>query len=120
MTGLYKHSKTGNHYRVLFAAQWWWLSPCENGTPDQEVGVYVLSNGRIGLWPVSQEYGQQHAILVARWSGNKPLAEDDDRRCVVYVALYGDGRVSVRSVKEFTEIVSVDGKDVPRFVRVGD
>ncbi len=37
---------------------------------------------------------------------------------VLYVPLYGDGGYWVRPLAMFTEMVTVDGKQVPRFRRV--
>jgi hypothetical protein len=39
---------------------------------------------------------------------------------VVYQALYGEQDLWVRPAVMFTETVGVDGKCMPRFVRVGD
>jgi hypothetical protein len=39
---------------------------------------------------------------------------------VVYEALYGERGLWVRPAAMFVEHVSVDGKEVPRFARVGD
>jgi hypothetical protein len=39
---------------------------------------------------------------------------------VVYEALYGTGGLWVRPSAMFTETVELDGKPIPRFVRVGD
>lgn len=38
---------------------------------------------------------------------------------VVYRALYGEGKLWVRSFKMFLEEVEVDGKKIPRFKYVG-
>jgi hypothetical protein len=118
VTGLYKHW-TGNHYRVLFEAEW---LDGSDPQPDQLLGVHAMvlhsfSEPVFRVWPYPHTARHKHSLL-ARWSGNTPCTWNEP--CVVYIALYGDGRVSVRSVKEFTEIVNIDGKSVPRFVRVGD
>jgi hypothetical protein len=39
---------------------------------------------------------------------------------VVYEALYGERGLWVRPAAMFVELVTIDGKQVPRFARVGD
>jgi len=39
---------------------------------------------------------------------------------VVYKALYGDGQVWVRPLSMFTESVSVNGVEMPRFAKMDD
>ena len=114
--GLYVHSKSNKHYRVLFLAQW---LDGRDPEPDVPLGVHVLDSDGVALWVWRQASSSQHKpFMLAKWSGNKPCAWRDS--LVIYVALYDEGRVSVRTVAEFEEIVQINGKDVPRFVRVGD
>jgi len=105
--GLYRHYK-GNSYRVLFVATWKGASPKENAScpvwtaPESVVnGQFVRALApRIGLLSPNNTEG----VLVAKWSGNDNEIKPDER-IVIYVALYGDGRVSARTVKEFEEQV---------------
>lgn len=39
---------------------------------------------------------------------------------VVYQALYGERGIWIRPAKMFKETVEVDGREVPRFRRIGD
>lgn len=39
---------------------------------------------------------------------------------IVYRALYGDHALWVRPKKMFTETVTIDGKEMPRFAYIGD
>lgn len=43
---------------------------------------------------------------------------ETDEQLVVYVPLYGDGGYWVRPLEMFTEMVEVDGQQVPRFEKV--
>ena len=52
-------------------------------------------------------------IAVARHS-------ETEEEMVVYRTLYGDFGLWVRPLKMFTETVSVDGQEVPRFKYVGE
>lgn len=111
--GVYKHK--GNLYRVLFDARWRSaLPPTENG----DVLVGCETDG----WPEAFA-GAAHsdsAFLTVKWSGNNTSVEHLDT-VVIYVALYGDGRVSARTVTEFEEMVQqpVHGNMQPRFEWVG-
>ncbi len=115
--GLYKHYK-GNSYRVLFCAVW-----RERVTPadDVEVVLGCDSTGRELYACAVGSSGQVPAadLLLARWSGNTHIEYAET--VVVYVALYGIGRVSVRPVREFEgQVPRLDGGPgtEPRFIRV--
>ncbi len=123
--GLYVHSETNRRYRVLFPAlfpaQWWHTLTSVRIESGQEVGVYCLDGKRsLWVWPLVGPATIPRPIMTATWSGRLFTEDVTDLRCIVYVGLSGDGHVSVRSVAEFEEIVQLNGKDVPRFVRVGD
>lgn len=45
---------------------------------------------------------------------------ETEEELVVYRKLYGDHSLWVRPLAMFEEIVVVDGREVPRFERVGD
>lgn len=116
--GLYRHNKTGNHYRVLFEAEW---IAGSRPDPDDEVSVVVVDNTWLGVHkdygPIS---GMYFDLLKARWSGNSSTV-DPTEQVVVYVSVDGGkGRLSVRTCAEFVENVVIDGKMVPRFERVGE
>ena len=114
--GLYVHSKSNKRYRVLFEAQWLDGKDLE---PDMSLGIHVLDSDGVALWVWRQESTSTHKpFVLVKWSGNKPCAWRAP--LVIYVALYDEGRVSARTVEEFEEIVQLNNKDVPRFVRVGD
>lgn len=113
--GLYVHSKSNKRYRVLFAADWL-DSPPTN--PDVLCKIVLGGTSCLVIGPELFREEKFNILFTARWSGNKPCKVNDP--CIVYVALYDDGRVSVRSVEEFEEVVQLNGKDVPRFVRAED
>lgn len=114
--GLYRHYK-GNIYRVLFEATW------ADSPPATDAIVTVGANymGHI-VACVPERSAFEGLILEARWSGNTTDVVHTEP-LVVYVALYGIGRVSVRPEKEFDEGVPklYGGPGTqPRFVRVCD
>lgn len=111
--GVYKHYK-GNSYRVLFVAPWW--SAQDQLKADDQLSV-VAYNSRIGIkWHTNVA-----PVLDVLWSGNDFTRLDLDDQIVIYVALYGDGRVSARTVEEFEEQVQQPGDTFkrPRFEWVG-
>ena len=58
--------------------------------------------------------GNEYEVIgVARHS-------ETDEPMVVYRALYGDMGLWVRPAKMWNEMVEVDGKEVRRFMRIGD
>lgn len=124
--GLYRHYKSTEAapklYRVLFVVPWW-----SHGAilkPDTPLYVAAYDDG-IGIR--TSPSGGSEPFLKALWSGNGDLCPGLDEYVVVYVALYGDGRVSVRTVKEFEALVP-NGDNahlyqkslVSRFERIGD
>lgn len=111
--GLYLHYK-GNVYRVLFVAEWWSVLR-EVLQLDQP--VYVTPNNYgVGLL-TSATSG---TFMTAKWSGNDGVARLEER-VVIYVALYGDGRVAARTEREFEEYIGEhDLNAVCRFERIGD
>ncbi len=119
--GLYVHSETNRRYRVLFPAQWWHTLNSVRVHPGQGVGVYCLDGHRsLWVWPLGGFTLIPPPIMIASWGGRLFTEDVADLHCIVYVGLSGDGHVCVATVTEFEEIVQVNGKDVPRFVRVGD
>ena len=118
--GLYRHYK-GNAYRVLFVAKWVWDG--RSPTADAELLVIArpepcvqLKSGSSGL------YGKP--LFTARWSSNTNDV-GEGLPIVIYVALYGDGRVAARRLDEFEERVDAPScadtdRRAPRFERIGD
>jgi hypothetical protein len=114
--GLYKHYK-GNLYRVLFVVEWSGALGEPSLEPDENVLVRADDNKglcacrRTDFWEYKLDDVE---FLEAKWSGNNGVVFDLEQ--VVYVALYGEGRVSVRTAKEFAEDADAGG---PRFERIG-
>jgi hypothetical protein len=112
--GVYRHYKD-NLYRVLFTATW---ADYERPEPDDDVLIYwdgaklgAACNHRKPSWP----------IMTVRWSGNP--CEPPDEACVsagdavvIYVGLYGMGRLSARTEIEFTQKLDLG---IERFRPVG-
>ena len=73
-----------------------------NETPGLEPGRYRHFKG-----------GEYSVMGVARHS-------ETGESLVVYTPLYGEGGLWVRPLSMFTEQVTRDGVDQPRFVRVAD
>lgn len=124
--GLYRHYK-GNSYRVLFVAIWS-DNEFETPAPDSDVYVYPGSDvghfkrSKISMFAATRSAEQEFAIIVAKWSGNPDGPVNKyDQPIVIYVALYGDGRVSARTVEEFEEQVQqpLDTFTRPRFEWIG-
>lgn len=118
-SGLYRH-KTGRNYRVLFVAPWFRRPP---EGPDAPVYVSVVAGC---VWLTADEMPISAVVLagekigpliVARWSGNDTNVEDETP-VVIYVALYGDGRVAARPLAEFEDSVKETGG--LRFERIGE
>lgn len=61
-----------------------------------------------------QHYKGAHYKVLHLARDSETLAE-----LVVYLPLYGEGLITVRSVAMFLENVSIDGKNMPRFKWVG-
>lgn len=117
--GLYLHHKSGNKYRVLFVGTWYdgMHKIGEPFVPDTDGLVSI--NGDAKVFPHAEG---DSGLFTARWSGNSTHVVHEEP-VVIYVALYGDGRVAARPLKEFVERVTLDGfrsTDVPRFERIGD
>ena len=120
--GLYRHYK-GNYYRVLFAPVIFTegehadvdgveVAPL---APNDEVVVYVSDDHFLCACPASVfPVGKFLRLALAKWSGNGAHLAGD--RVVIYVGLYGDGRVSARDLSEFEG--AVDGSNKLRFARV--
>lgn len=113
--GLYRHYK-GNLYRVLFLVKYDDLNVLG---PDEDVAIVAYSNydstpAHLAAWRgKGADIGKSATVvLVAKNSTDGPTP--DGSTLVTYVALYGDGRVSVREIGEFT----ADVMGVPRFARV--
>jgi len=116
--GLYRHWK-GNLYRVLFLARY---SHSRSLNPDEEALIYGASYlGGTPSEPLyclpSLGFRYEHAtpFLTVRNSTNGLTPKDST--LVVYVALYGDGRVSVREINEFAGEAQ---PGVRRFTRVDE
>lgn len=112
--GLYRHWK-GNLYRFLFLAQF----AGDGLEPDADVMIIVNPEdddvGRGGIHLVACRQGEvDHGwvieVLAAKSSTDGPTKDGDV--LVAYVALYGDGRVSVREISEWGAEVR---PGVPRF-----
>jgi hypothetical protein len=125
-SGLFRHYK-GNLYRVLFIAPWW--SGQDQLKADDRLDVVAYDDSVGVRWHDTSN----STIFEARWSGNDFIRLDVDDPIVIYVALYDDGRVAARPLKEFEESVDVPcpapqahntpfaGVDrVPRFERIGE
>ena len=100
--GVYRHWK-GNRYRVLFMA-------CYTGSrslnPDEEALIYGASYlGGTPSKPLyclpSRGFPHNHATAFLAVRNSTDGQTPKDSTLVVYVALYGDGRVSVREIEEF-------------------
>lgn len=104
--GLYRHYK-GGMYRVLFTARSVFSRPLQ---PNEEAVVYV-DNSRVILVGLKSDVEVRGGVLfLAKNSTDGELRLHTNM--VVYVALYGDGRISVRDAEEFCAEVS---KGVRRF-----
>ena len=122
--GLYRHYKKGDLYRVLFFARY---IEEESLVSDEDVVVFVdpVSAGfasTVHLHLVAGreknfERGMYLDVLKAKNSTDGPTSEN----CVlvVYVALYGYGRVSVRELGEFAAKAD-EVLNISRFTRVGE
>lgn len=109
--GLYQHYK-GRLYRVLFVAPFW-----GHGTygllPDDL--LFVCS----GVDNIGVRLASDTAFMTAKWSGNGSELTSDGP-VVIYVALYDEGRVAARPLKEFVENVdAAPGVREQRFKRIG-
>ena len=113
--GLFRHYK-GNAYRVLFVARW--VAFGKQPTPDAELLIVARPGPAVQLVS-SGLYGEP--LFKARWSGNTNEAHEGDA-IVIYVALYGEGRVAARHLDEFEEVIDtgVAGIRRARFERIGD
>jgi hypothetical protein len=128
--GLYRHYKNQKLYRVLFAAEW-----DVRDFPDEDavLAVYVEAHDdkSVSVRVRPREKGNpgfygSAGLFDARWSGNSTTVYIGEP-IVIYVALYGDGRVAARPLREFEERVNVpcsefrgQRHDVARFERIGD
>ena len=118
--GLYKHYK-GNVYRVLFVAKWVW----DGRVPAADADVLVIARPEpcVQLKSGGGLYGKP--LFTAKWSSNT-YAVGEGLPIVIYVALYGDGRVAARRLDEFEERVDAPCADggpshrVSRFERIGE
>ena len=117
--GLYKHYK-GQTYRVLFVAKWVW----DGRSPAADADVLVIARPE----PCAQLksggglYGKP--LFNAKWSGNTSEVGEGSP-IVIYVALYGEGRVAARRLDEFEEVVDAPScsdanRRVARFERIGE
>jgi len=126
--GLYKHYK-GNLYRVLFLAGYSESDSAPLKPDDGLVVWHSISSGEVLVskrvdWMVKTNVG----FLNIKWSGNEGVSPAKGESIIVYVGLYGEGRVSARTEKEFAEMVSVlcdlpkcaVEHERPRFERVGE
>jgi len=115
--GVYKHYK-GQQYRVLFMATW---ADYERPQPDDDVIVYV--DGKLSA--VCAHRKPLNVLMTVKWSGNPcdsnaEAAVDAGDTVVIYVGLYGEGRLSARTETEFTErVAKPDSEMTVRFRRIG-
>lgn len=118
-TGLYQHYKNKKFYRMLFVAPWWGAP----GVVAENALVHIASHfhgAQVSPEPI------EHPLMLALWSGNVGVRVVSSEPIVIYVALYDDGRVSARPLKEFEERVDDKAgtltvvRRVPRFERIGD
>lgn len=96
--GTYEHYK-GGKYRVLFTAPWWGTR--EPLKPDTLIYVRPHTTGAV----VGNVDTRMPFLMYARWSGNGDYRPEVDEPIVIYVALYGEGRVAARTLWEFTQVV---------------
>jgi len=106
---------------VLFVAFW---THYEHPQSDDRI-VLCARERSLGLDLLPESVAPQGPKLTVLWSGNETADAGD--ACVIYVALYGDGRVSARTLDEFEQHVDAPCADasehthrVPRFERIGD
>lgn len=123
--GVYKHYKAGRLYRVLFVATWahseeWIVSDADLLTFVSGPAIFVQRAPE-----TTGGYFRGTPLVGVKWSGNDGHLHAHNR-LVVYVGLYGQGRVSARTLKEFEENVDVpcadgvvDKHTAPRFERIG-
>jgi len=117
--GLFRHYK-GNFYRVLFLARHDAGRVLE---PDEEVLVFaVQEEGLLYFSPAKELEAQAKTVggavcdlEILRAKNSTDGKPAPGSTYVVYVCLYGDGRISVRELSEF-ESFAVSGE--PRFKRV--
>lgn len=108
--GVYRHYKstpTGlKLYRVLFSAIY-----VTRDSPKPNEALMVFS-ARGGVWITLakdyQQIGAQSPLFTVYWSGNEGADVSYDTPIVVYVAIYGEGRIAARTVEEFKELVRVE------------
>ena len=110
--GLFRHYKKSDLYRVLFVAKWVWDGRFP--TADAELLVIARPEPCVQLKSGGALYGKP--LFTARWSSNTNDVGED---VVIYVALYGEGRVAARRLDEFEERTGGD-IDVARFERIGE
>lgn len=120
--GLYKHWK-GNLYRVLFLVRY---AGHDIGN-DDDVVVYVddsyvdpIEGIHLLCCPKADVDHTRVLPIVAAKNSTDARAVKDDDILVVYVALYGNGRVAVREAGEFVMLAKSETLKVPRFERIGD
>lgn len=121
--GLYRHFK-GQHYRVLCVAEWTREPPVPNGVVSVCLvdGTWLAAVNADSAWAKGKN--SLFHFFAARWAGNDncPLSAE---LVVVYIALYDEGHLWVRTEREFKETVDVGGAPElgmqgPRFERIGD
>lgn len=118
--GVFKHYKKGFLYRVLFVATWAHQSEWLVSDADLLVAMVSVTGQQTVIVQRAPETNggafRGAPMFAAKWSGNDGHLGSMDP-LVVYVGLYGHGRVSVRALKEFEENVKETGG--PRFERIG-
>lgn len=113
--GLYRHYK-GNFYRVLFTARYMGKGDL---VPDEVVEFFISLDEAVGVTDavglvIDRPTAIRRNAFLARNSTDGPTPTGC--MLVIYVCLYGNGRVSVREAGEFA--ADVDG--APRFQLHGD
>lgn len=121
--GLFCHYKSTEAapklYRVLFVAYWRGPEPAMDGVVHVVVGgLRHDASLSVEVHCTAEEDGD-FPLFDARWSGNN--TDVNIEPVVIYVALYDDGRVAARPLKEFEELLPQTDYDKaePRFKRIG-
>lgn len=121
--GLHLHYKNKKYYRALVVTRY---CAADVLLPDESVVVFIdrffEKRHSYALPRLVFNLAPERTIVTAKSSSNDPIrvVNGETIELVVYVALYDDGRVSVRPKSEFMEIITLeDGSLVPRFARVG-
>jgi hypothetical protein len=130
--GVYRHYKNGNFYRALTCVPVV-LNDLPDGSPlvpDEEVAIVISEEFDYAYATRNSTHRRQSSaghpafdgvLMLAISSGNEPISSG--KLVVLYVAIYGDARLSIRPTSEFSALVEPVGAKqkglVPRFAWVG-